>query len=420
MCEQPSPAIDVASMLQRALHIDTQAAKLAESALAIKNKNDNGVSTTEITFVDRLCEPTKQHKKQLHRILRRLMKKRKHDQAQKPLYGPPHPPTTTTTLDQLERLRQLNASLPNQRTPEWHAQRQYCISASECCKVLGNPKPVATFVFDKATAIRHPERCVRRDAPPRLNNARGWGVIFEQICQKIYSQLLRPGAVVEEFGSLPHPTIPFLRASPDGICSEHSQDKSYAGTMVEFKAPYSRALKKACIKDDYLAQMQLQLEVTGLDKCDFVECVLELIEHDEAHAEDHPLPSTFTPTDAQPLATHAIGYIVSFPDCPSSAFVYGNLNDIANESVQQSIASLECTAEQRAQATVHYWRLKQYQLITIYRNQQWFHEVMLPKLTAVWTRTQELVTSDEKYKKEREQRNKQRRPTQQTAYAFRN
>lgn len=442
------------SLLEETLHIDTetlnqtvnhtlnhtvnQCAQTTQNAQT--NKNDNGCPVVNVNLVEPFREPTKQHKKQYQRILRGWMKKRKQDDARRPLYGPD--PIVTTPIahrvTRLQTLRALNQSLPAQRTDEWHQARLNSISASECYKVMGNPKPVATFVFDKATKRRRPTHHTQRHPIPTFGNARDWGVIFEDVCALVYTRLLRVGAVVEEFGSLPHPTIPFLRASPDGICNEQSRPPTReqtslpinepssppdgVGTMVEFKAPYSRALKKASIKDDYLAQMQLQLEVTGLDKCDFLECVLELIEKEDAQTGIHPVPSTFRSATTHPLTTHAIGYIVSFPDCPSCKFLYGQLNDVDDASVHASIALLDCTEEERACATVHYWRLKQYQLITVHRNQEWFTEVMLPKLTSVWARIEALVADDDAYEAERSTRAQskaQRRSPQKAVYAFR-
>ena len=435
MYHPPAPSvIDLTALLEDTLHIDTQTlnqtvnqtvnpcTQTAQNAQT--NKNDNGCPVVNINLVEPFREPTKQHKKQYQRILRGWMKKRKQDDARRPLYGP-DPIVSTPIADRitcLQTLRALNQSLPAQRTDEWHQARLNSISASECYKVMGNPKPVATFAFDKATKRRCSNHDIQRNTIPTFGNARDWGVIFEDVCALVYTRLLRVGAVVEEFGSLPHPTIPFLRASPDGICNEQSRLTDGVGTMVEFKAPYSRALKRASIKDDYLAQMQLQLEVTGLDKCDFLECVLELIEKEDAQTGVHPVPSTFRSATTHPLTTHAIGYIVSFPDCPSSKFLYGQLNDVDDASVHASIALLDCTEEQRACAVVHYWRLKQYQLITVHRNHEWFTEVMLPKLTSVWERIEALVADDDAYEAERSTRAQskaQRRSPQKAVYAFR-
>jgi hypothetical protein len=53
--------------------------------------------------------------------------------------------------------------------------------------------------------------------------------------------------------ALLHPTVAHLGASPDGITPY--------GVMVEIKCPYSKTLKD--IPEEYWAQMQGQLEVTG-------------------------------------------------------------------------------------------------------------------------------------------------------------
>ena len=78
----------------------------------------------------------------------------------------------------------------------------------------------------------------------------------------IYEQ--RNNARVIEFGLMPHPSIPFLGASPDGITPE--------GMMLEIKCPPVRRL------------MVLYLIIIGyrcnynwrqdLEECDFLECKL--------------------------------------------------------------------------------------------------------------------------------------------------
>lgn len=426
----PSPGIiDVnafTSLVERALYIDTQSMhECAETTRHAKTRDENdNAHPINVDLVEPFREPTKQHKKQYQRILREWMRKRKREDALRPLYGPSQIVPNTSIDHRLTCLESLRArNQPDQRTDEWHRIRDHSISASECSKVLGNPKPVATFAFDKATKRRGATDHAQRLTTPTFGNARDWGVIFEDVCALVYSQLLREGAVVEAFGSLPHPTIPFLRASPDGICNEQSSPRDSVGTMVEFKAPYSRALKRAIIKDEYLAQMQLQLEVAGLDKCDFLECVLELIDKEDANTGVHPVPTTFRSATTRPLTTHAIGYIVSFPNCPSTKFLYGQLNVVDEVSVQASIALLDCTEEQRACAVVHYWRLKQYQLITVHRNQEWFREVMLPKLSSVWSRIEALVADDKAYEAERSTRVQskaiRRSPQKTGVYAFR-
>lgn len=94
-----------------------------------------------------------------------------------------------------------------------------------------------------------------------------------------------------------HPTIDFLGASPDGICSKYKYDKKskskYVGRMLEIKCPYSRTEwkldnveiinfnpkeKMVICPIYYWVQVQLQLECCDLEECDFWQC--EIREYD--------------------------------------------------------------------------------------------------------------------------------------------
>ena len=69
-----------------------------------------------------------------------------------------------------------------------------------------------------------------------------------------------------EMGCMKHPTLAFLGASPDGInCLENHP---LYGRMLEIKNPVSREIT-GVPKDEYWVQMQLQMEVANLDRCDF-------------------------------------------------------------------------------------------------------------------------------------------------------
>ena len=378
----------------------------------------------------------KQHKKQFQKLLRAAMRKRKRLLSQyekeRPLYG------FSETVDRvcgsallacMANIRTLNASQPEQRSDEWFAMRRKRLTASEYYKVLGTPVACETFAFDKATAILYPETTQRQHRPPSFNEARGWGTIFEDVCVMIYTSYLRKGAVVEEFGLLPHQKHIFLGASPDGICNEKSVEDEHTGRMLECKAPYSRELKKGCIKTAYLAQMQGQLEVTGLNECDYLECQFERMTKEQAHeyvcSQQAPTPSPQTNIGGDKLPI-AVGYIAFLPGAPQSSFQYGKLNTIDDASVAASLAALECndTYERQIAATVVYWRLRDYQLLTVYRNKEWFDSELFPKLTKTWERVDELVANPDVYETvstERKNKRKMKKPTPHKAvYAFRN
>ncbi len=74
-------------------------------------------------------------------------------------------------------------------------------------------------------------------------------------------------SIVKEIGRLVHPTDSRIGASPDGIVI----DGEKKGRLIEIKCPITRQLKET-IPEEYYMQMQLQMEVTGAEVCDYVEC----------------------------------------------------------------------------------------------------------------------------------------------------
>jgi putative phage-type endonuclease len=133
-----------------------------------------------------------------------------------------------------------------QRTPDWYAAREGLITASNFHKAAAKPEQ---FIREKFAA-----------KPFLGSDATRWGVKYEDVACLLYSHY--NNTPVYEYGLLHHPTVAHLGASPDGITPY--------GVMVEIKCPYSKTLKD--IPEEYWAQMQGQLEVTGLTECDFVVC----------------------------------------------------------------------------------------------------------------------------------------------------
>lgn len=113
------------------------------------------------------------------------------------------------------------------------------------------------------------------------------GTKFEHIATMVYSY--RMNVTVEEFGLIPHPTIDFLAASPDGIIGHYKLDgkskTKYVGRMVEIKCPLMRKIKTSgeiygeICPEYYWAQVQGQLECCDLDECDFWQC--DIREYDD-------------------------------------------------------------------------------------------------------------------------------------------
>jgi putative phage-type endonuclease len=147
-----------------------------------------------------------------------------------------------------------------QRTAAWYAARQTMMTASDVAQALGHGKYGTARGFFEKKCGREDEQTPFESSMPPLK----WGVMFEPAALAVYRA--RNGVRVHEFGLLRHPGVPNLGASPDGI--------SELGVMLEIKCPYMRRITGQ-IPLQYYFQIQAQLEVCGLDLCDYLECAFE-------------------------------------------------------------------------------------------------------------------------------------------------
>ena len=144
---------------------------------------------------------------------------------------------------------------PEQRTEMWYAKRFNSIGASELASIF-NKSPFCTY---KKYLEKKSDKS--KNAPMEFNKYCHHGVKYEFVVQQLYCN--RENTDIIDFGSIDHETHTFIAASPDGITSD--------GTMLEIKCPYSREII-GIPPIYYWHQMQQQLEVCKLNKCDFVEC----------------------------------------------------------------------------------------------------------------------------------------------------
>jgi len=159
-----------------------------------------------------------------------------------------------------------------QRSIEWHKRRYNMISSSNASAVIGSNKYLSrnelfkqkTKTFDEyIEMIRLRES---KDVPAPIK----WGVKYEPIAKIIYEKI-SGGIPVEEVGIVPHPNIYWLGASPDGIRVD--------GRLLEIKCLWNRKNSDKIEILPYIwIQMQIQMEVTGFDSCDLIEC--KFIEYD--------------------------------------------------------------------------------------------------------------------------------------------
>ena len=290
--------------------------------------------------------------------------------------------------------------LPVQKSNEWHAMRKKVITASAAAGSMGEGKYGKAYDFIL-------EKC---DLSPFIQNKFcHHGVKYEEIATMIYAR--RMNVQIDEFGLMLHPTIPFLGASPDGICTPYKFDgihkSKYVGRMLEIKCPVTRVIQTSGeVKDgicpyEYWVQVQLQLECCELEECDFWQCdIKEYASKEEFLNDTDPL---------EPFRSLSFGLekgcvIQLFPKEEMSNVLKGKYLDVLyGKSKHIYPPKIEMTPHEidiwlsntlndlNKQLPnyyfdkILYWKLEKSHNVTIARDRQWFAEI-LPVLEEVWNK----------------------------------
>jgi len=151
-----------------------------------------------------------------------------------------------------------------QRSEQWYDDMKTMLTASEFSYLFDSERTLGTLVLSK---IKVEKRDMQKACPTESLVATGWGIRFEPIVRDYLENLWK--SKIYECGRLKHETNSQLGASPDGIIVE-SEDPTKYGRLVEIKCPYSRKIGEG-IPFKYWVQMQIQMEVTNLYECEYVE-----------------------------------------------------------------------------------------------------------------------------------------------------
>ena len=158
----------------------------------------------------------------------------------------------------------------DQRTAAWHAKRSEMITASEVYSVLGTEAARREVMMRKLD----PKPSTGSTAPPLL-----WGTRFEPVAKLLYEE--RTKCKITDVSCVQHPIHTFLGASPDGlIVPNDDNDMRRYGRLVEFKCPMTRKAGDE-IPPGYVHQMQMQMECTGIDECEYVEYRFKQVNYSE-------------------------------------------------------------------------------------------------------------------------------------------
>ena len=165
----------------------------------------------------------------------------------------------------------------DQRTDAWHTKRGEMLTASEIHKACKNSSPAARHEIILSKLVPR-ERGPVGSGPKALL----WGTRFEPIAKLIYTTYYQGGVEIVDTTCVPHPVHSFLGASPDGIIITKDKDDYRYGKLVEFKCPISREFSDTSpIPEAYYHQMQLQLECTGTQECEYIEMKFREVNYSE-------------------------------------------------------------------------------------------------------------------------------------------
>ena len=155
--------------------------------------------------------------------------------------------------DQVARVLRGDRILP--LSDSWHKERGKYLTASDMAAVLGKN------YFSSRGAVLKKKLCKGGRGGFTGNIYTEWGNKYEKEASEVYSIVTGLPLVEEEIGFIVHEDGKY-GATPDFITK--------SGIVVEIKCPYKRKIGSS-VPIQYMAQVQFQLEVTGLNTAHFVQ-----------------------------------------------------------------------------------------------------------------------------------------------------
>ena len=247
-----------------------------------------------------------------------------------------------------------------QRSKEWYDKRFNTIGASELASIFG-----------KSPFTSYPKYLLKKIGyeAPKKNDSLSihclHGIRYEDIAIMLYE--LRNNVDVHEFGSIDDESIDYLAASPDGITP--------SGTMLEIKCPLSRNII-GIPPIYYWYQMQQQLKVCKLNKCDFLEC--KIVEYNcwNEYKEDN-YNGDYSKNSLNLEKGAIIEYINIGETDPWAVYgyIYPPKITMSNKEIinwKNNICKGFENDQTKMFARIIFWKLELYSCIPVYRNKLWW------------------------------------------------
>lgn len=243
----------------------------------------------------------------------------------------------------------------DQRTNAWHMKRGSMLTASEIYKTVKDATPAQRheLIIGKLTP--------REQGTQSTSRALMWGTRFEPIAKAIYEKL--HGVKIVDTTCIPHPVHSFLGASPDGVLIHEDTSNPMYGRLVEFKCPISRVFDDTTpVPTTYYHQMQLQLECSQLNVCEYAEFQFKEMSYSEWMD---------TPAEYKSVYIVSEDGSVHYKDIADPRSVAEWRSTIVSEDDTQHWASV-------------YWIIVKYRFQTVNKEDKWL-ESNLPYFQDTWS-----------------------------------
>ena len=280
-------------------------------------------------------------------------------------------PTFIRVKPNMNQMRQKIAYLqqvpqPEQRTPEWYEFRYKHLTASNIWKAFISESTRNQLIYEKCQPLNAEKGSGSGSGSGSvsLESPMHWGQKYEPLSIMLYAKIY--DAPVSDFGCIPHKTIDFLAASPDGIVTAETSLRY--GRMLEVKNIVNREITGEP-KMEYWVQMQLQMEVCELNECDFLETRFQEYADHASFVAD-----TETPYKGILMLFMAAG------NKPVYEYAPLELDPAELESWQETMMDKNSSLMWLKNI---YWKLDQLSCVLVLRNKAWF-AAAVPQLKEIW------------------------------------
>lgn len=254
-----------------------------------------------------------------------------------------------------------------QRSSEWYEIMKHTLSASEITHVQSQSARKRLIISKLFSGNSYRDSVIESSHMSAVD----WGVRFEPVVKQIYSD--KYSLSLKELGKIFDTTDPKFCASPDGLVCE----SPLKGTrLIEIKCPVSRENQNN-IPKQYYNQMQMQMHITGVNLCDYIEARFHSSYSKHIEVPDVCLYSGFV-------------YIVYNQQEYKSRYEYSPLN------ASEWIPTLE---EHDSIIEKIPWKLYDWKEVIVNYDNQWWNNIK-PYTELFWNEYQQAKENPESFKKQ--------------------